>query len=76
MGPISDNIWIGDMVINPHIESNMGDFHHQVDQCLKIKQLRRYGGRICSYSPLVEEMMDSGLEEVDTYISLLQNTVG
>ena len=62
-------------VLTPRIKRVLGRFHHRVACRITVSQTQkvRYGGWV--YPPLEDAMVEAGLQEVETYVSLRQNTV-
>ena len=58
-----------------HIGFFLCGSHHRVARRIMGRQPRRGRGIVWVYPPLEDEMMEAGLLEVETYVSLLQNTV-
>ena len=62
--------------MSPSIGKAVGGFHHQV-----IQQMmgRMSGGGTCTHPPLAEDMgeamVESGMQEVETYVAHCQNNV-
>ena len=65
----------GTWVVAPRIGGLLGGFHRRVEHILTLRQPRigRDSGWV--YPLLVEAMGEVGIQEVETYISLHQNTV-
>ena len=53
----------------------LGGFQHRVDRRLTGGQPWKGRDGVWFYPPLEDAMVEAGLQEVETYISLLQNTV-
>ena len=62
-------------VMTLHVSKTLGRFHHRVARWLTVKQPRRLTNGGWEYPPLGGTMRDSGLEEVETYITRIQNRV-
>ena len=62
-------------VMSPRIDRALGGFHHKVARILTLQQPRRRLDGMWLYRPLAEEIVEQGLQEVETYVSRLQNTV-
>ena len=59
----------------PRTKRMLGEFHHRVDHRLKGRQPRRVQDCGWVYPSLEDVMAEAGFQEVDTYVSCLQNTV-
>ena len=61
--------------MTPHMHRLLGGFHNRVTCRLTGRQPRkgRYAGWV--YPPMEDYMVKVGLQEVETYVSLRQNTV-
>ena len=53
----------------------LGGFQHMLDHSLTGRQPWKGRDGVWFYPPLEDAMAEAGLQEVETYISLLQNTV-
>ena len=53
----------------------LGRFHHRVARSLTVWQLRKGWYGCWFYPPLEDAMAEAGLQEMETYVSGLQNTV-
>ena len=62
-------------VMSPQIGRTLGGFCRRVDRRMENIQSRRTGAGTCIYPPLDVEMKAVGMEEVETYVLRLQNTV-
>ena len=62
-------------VISPHIRRVMGCFHQQVLRRLTGRQPIRQADVNWYYPALATTMEEAGLEEVETYVTLRQNTI-
>ena len=62
-------------VMSPRIGRTLGSFHHRVVHRLTGWQPRRRTDGTGVYPPLVKAMVEAGIQEVDTYIAIHQNTV-
>ena len=61
--------------MTPRIGRVLLRFHHRVDLRLVGRQPRQGRDRVWVYSPLNDEMVEAGLQEVDTYVSRCHNMV-
>ena len=61
-------------VMAPHIGRVLGRFHHILAHRLMGRQPQILQGRIWVYPLLEYAIAEAGLQEVDTYVSGLQNT--
>ena len=52
-------------VTTPHKRRSLVGLHNRVSQQIMVQKLRRRFESILEYLPLVEEMWEAGLEEVD-----------
>ena len=62
-------------VMTPRIGRVLGGFHHRVARRLTGQHPRRGQDGGWVYLPLAEAMAETGLQEVETYVSRRQNTV-
>ena len=62
-------------VMTPHIRRVFGRFHQRVARRMTVRQPRRRLDSLWLYPPMEDAMVDSGLQEVENYISLRQNRV-
>ena len=62
-------------VMSPHIRRKLCRFHQQVVQKLTWRQPQCQVDRIWVYPPLVTAMLETGLEEVETYVTCSQSIV-
>ena len=62
-------------VMTPGTGRMLGGFHHRVACRLTGRQPQQGRGDLRTYPPLEDAMSEAGLQEVDTYVSLFQNTV-
>ena len=62
-------------VLTPHMQRVLGGFHHRVACRLTGRQLKKGQDEGWVYPPLEDAMAKAGLQEVETYVSCLQNTV-
>ena len=62
-------------VLNPFMKMVLGRFHHSVAYRLMGRQPRKGRDRNWFYPLLEYEMVEAGLQEVDNYGSLHQNTI-
>ena len=61
--------------MTPRIGRVLSGLHHRIANSLKGRQPHRGRDGRWVYPPLTEAMADSGLQEVDTYVSCHQNTL-
>ena len=59
----------------PHIGRVLGGFHHKVARKMMGRQPWKGRNSVWTYPPKEDAMAEAGLQEVETYISRLQNTV-
>ena len=64
--------YVGDF---PCIGRTLGDVHHRVAYRLMVRQPCMGLDGKWVYPPMAEAMLTAGLQEVETYVSLHQNTV-
>ena len=62
-------------VMIPSIRRTLRGFHHRVSRCLSGTKMQRDTTGRWEYPPLVDTMTASGIEEVETYVFRLQNTI-
>ena len=62
-------------VINPHIGSFLGGFHHRVARMLMGRQPWKIRDDVWVYPLLEDAMAETGMQNMETYVSLCHNTV-
>ena len=62
-------------VLTPHIQRVLGGFHHRVSHRLTRQKLQKVRDGGWFYPPLEYAMAESGLQEVETYVSHHWNIV-
>ena len=67
--------WVKNMDSDPHMKKTLGGFHHQVAIQVTGQLPQRQSNRSWNYQPLADAMRVKVLEELETYISIRQNTV-
>ena len=67
--------WSETWVLMPHMNRVLGGLHYRVSRRLTWWKSREEQGRGWVYPPLEDAMPEAGLQEVETYVSHLQNTV-
>ena len=61
--------------MSPCIGGDLGSFRHRVSHRLKVRQLQRVLDGSSVYPPLLEEMVEAGLQEMEICVSSHHNTV-
>ena len=62
-------------VVTPHIGRVLDGFHHRVARRLMVRQHRRGRYSLWVYPSIEDVLVEAVLQEVETYVSLQQNTV-
>ena len=62
-------------VVIPRMARILGGFHHRVVRRITRNLLKRRPDRVWQYPPILEALMEAGLEELEVYIRMRQKMV-